>query len=106
MESMMASLVDKMEASYVDMASEEGGSCKYVPSCDPTTSCLSATGSPVWTHANTKLNAQFLNPITNSCTRLDKDANNFFVKKDASIEFKVITGREHQCDHLCNDQSS
>ena len=45
MTSMLGGYVSKMESSYVDMASEEGGSCPYVPSCDPAKKCTSTSSS-------------------------------------------------------------
>lgn len=87
MERMISDIREKMESMYVDLASDEGGSCPFVRSCDPHQQCKK-NGHNVWTDFMTRSNAQFQNAATATCTRFDKDAYN----NPLSVP---VTGRSH-----------
>jgi len=84
MNSFVSKVVAKLETSYVDIASEEGGSCDSKPTAS---ACDLNTVGP-WTTAS--YDEQYTNPLTKSCTRFDKNQRNEFLST-------IVTGKRSTC---------
>jgi len=117
MTAVVKGIVKKLEEEYVNIASDEGGTCLSRPtahSCDP-----DHVHSTAWRGA--KYDVQFSNAVTKSCTRFDKNQQNLFLSlgsfvphSDTSFDsansidgyWKYpdtrTTGKKHTCtDSLC-----
>lgn len=83
LENVARDLVTKLESTYVDIASAEGGYCPAAYSCDPY-----KNQAGTWRAA--AYDEQFSNWNTKSCTRFDRDSSNNFLGDQ-------VTGKVHTC---------
>jgi len=114
MEKMLDSYVSLLEERYADIDSDEGVDDNGESYAGVRSSCVGngyagvvscSPDSNVWSHQSYQYNEQFVNPLTNSCTRFDKTDDQLFIKEPLTGR-KTSCERRNECKEDRNDDCS